>query len=153
MPECPRVFAEASRAVGADGAKDVVQDMLRRLWEGRSALAEAETPLAYIRAVGRHVLIDHLRHSVRYSSVEIAETHALAQEASAGAEASDMRRMVNAALLQLPPLQRKVVELTSFASLSISEVAEVTDTTTEAVRQNLSRGRRKLKELLKGMTP
>ena len=153
MPECPRVFAEASRAVGSEGAKDVVQDMLRRLWEARDRLDTAASPAAYVRTVGHRVLIDHLRQSARVPTVELMENHAATAEAQSDTEIWDTRRCVNEALAKLPPLQRRVVELTSIAALSISEVAEATNMSTEAVRQNLSRGRRKLKELLKGITP
>jgi RNA polymerase sigma factor (sigma-70 family) len=61
------------------------------------------------------------------------------------------RDAVLSAIRQLPPLQRQVFAL-HFDQLETSEIAEVLQISTAAVRKNLERARARLKELL-GLTP
>lgn len=128
---------------------DVVQEMLRSLWEHRDSLGGSDSPVAYIRATGRNALVSHLRQTARHRSVPLSDRDDVAEEAAQPLAAEETRRRVELALAQLPDRQRRAVELTSFAELSVAEVAEATASTPEAVRQNLSRGRKRLRELLR----
>lgn len=62
-------------------------------------------------------------------------------------ESADELRLLRTLLPQLPDNQRKAVELSAFSGCSNDEIAELTGESPANVRQLLSRGRRKLKEL------
>jgi RNA polymerase sigma-70 factor (ECF subfamily) len=66
----------------------------------------------------------------------------------AAAEQSDH---VRAALLQLSPRYRVVVELRHFQDLSYAEIAEIVERLLSDVKSDLFRARKKLANLLKGM--
>jgi RNA polymerase sigma-70 factor (ECF subfamily) len=63
-------------------------------------------------------------------------------------EASDSRAIVNAAISQLPPLQREAVYLFEYEELSLDEAAAVAGTDVTTFKSRLYRGRQHLKRQL-----
>ena len=57
------------------------------------------------------------------------------------------------ALSTLPPKERSAITLYYLTGYSIKEIAQITDTSEDAVKKQLSRGRDKLKEKLKPLSP
>jgi len=78
---------------------------------------------------------------------DLAQTPTTPEHALSAAEQSDQ---VRAALLQLPPRYRVVVELRHFQDLSYAEIAEILERPLSDVKSDLFRGRKKLAKLLKG---
>ena len=64
------------------------------------------------------------------------------------AEYNDTRRHIEILIDTLPPGQRDAIRMSGFGGLDNSEIAEATGQTENNVRQLLSRGRRRLRELL-----
>ena len=78
---------------------------------------------------------------------DLAQTPTTPEHMLSAAEQSDQ---VRAALLQLPPRYRVVVELRHFQDLSYAEIAEILERPLSDVKSDLFRGRKKLAKLLKG---
>jgi RNA polymerase sigma-70 factor (ECF subfamily) len=53
------------------------------------------------------------------------------------------------ALRTLPPKERSAITLYYLSGYNIKEIADITETSEDAVKKQLSRGRDKLKEILK----
>lgn len=66
------------------------------------------------------------------------------------AESAEQVRAVRAALLQLPPHYRAVVELRHYQDMSYKEIARELDMSVNEVRSHLYRARRSLAEILEG---
>lgn len=131
-----------------DDAADVVQETQVKLWRYRDGIPENDGELRlYSMTALRRECISMLRS--RKSSVgidEVAETPAPEERSSA--EYRDTRQRIEILIDSLPPGQGKIIRLSSFGGLDNSEIAEATGQTESNVRQLLSRGRRRLRELL-----
>lgn len=77
---------------------------------------------------------------------ELANSPTTPEHILAAAEQSDL---VRAALLQLSPRYRVVVELRHFQDLSYDEIAEILERPLSDIKSDLFRGRKKLAQLLK----
>lgn len=66
----------------------------------------------------------------------------------AHAENTELREVLQAALLQLPDEQRLVIVLCDVQGMDYSEIAEVTQTSLGTVKSRISRGRARLREIL-----
>lgn len=131
-----------------DDAADAVQETQVNLWRHRDGIPEDQDDLRlYSITALRRECISMLRK--RKPSVTLDEvTERQAPEEGASAEYRDTRQRMEVLIDSLPPGQCRVVRLSSFGGLDNAEIAEVTGQTETNVRQLLSRGRRRLRELL-----
>lgn len=75
-------------------------------------------------------------------------TGIVAEESTVGMEYQETTLRVEAAINSLPDNQQKAIRLSSFEHLSNEEIADVMGVTNVNVRALLSRGRKRLRELL-----
>ena len=68
---------------------------------------------------------------------------------STSADSSFQHQDLYLALRTLPPKERSAITLFYLNGYSIKEIAKITDTSEEAVKKQLSRGRDKLREQLR----
>lgn len=131
-----------------DDAADAVQETQVNLWRHRDGIPDDPGGLRlYSIAALRRECISMLRR--RKPSVAIDEvSECQAPEEAASAEYRDTRQRLEVLIDSLPPGQCKVIRLSSFGGLDNTEIAEITGQTESNVRQLLSRGRRRLRELL-----
>jgi len=121
------VYSVALRVLKDTGqAEDVMQDIFIQIWKKPSAFISGRGSLgAWLVVVARNRAIDSLRRRRPTDSVEdvvLASSTDLAAEA----ERNTLMEKVRAYMHQLPPEQRKSVELAYFEGLSHSEIAEKT---------------------------
>ncbi len=85
------------------------------------------------------------------ASCRQTETHADARNliSSTSADSSFEHQSLYLALRTLPPKERSAITLFYLNGYSIKEIATITETSEDAVKKQLSRGRDKLKERLK----
>ena len=135
----PMLMATARKIVGEEmEAEDVVQDALLRLWQLRDA------PIGNLEGFGR-VVVRHLAYDAvhrRQVHVSIDEVDAL--DASPLEGLNDVEERMMALVRQLPTMQQTVLRLRHVEEMEMKDIAELVGATEEAVRQSLSRGRRKL---------
>lgn len=121
------VYSVALRVLKDPGqAEDVMQDILIQVWKKPGAFVSGRGTLgAWLVVVARNRAIDVLRRRRPTDSVEdvvLASSTNLAAEA----ERNTLMAKVRVHLDQLPPEQRKSVEMAYFEGLSHSEIAEKT---------------------------
>lgn len=147
LPCYKHVFAICLAIVrDRDEAADAVQETFTRLWERREDLENISNPEAYAVTVAKRVCIGRLKDR-QIVTDEITST--VATDDADRLEFNDELRLMKRLIAGLPDNQRKVVELSSFGGCSNDEISQVTGETPANVRQLLSRGRKKLKELYK----
>src|SRR5271168_4999269 len=121
------VFSVALRVLKDSGqAEDVMQDIFIQIWKKPGAFVSGRGSLgAWLVVVTRNRAIDSLRRRRPTDSVEDV---VLASSTDLGAEAerNTLMEKVRAYMHQLPPEQRKSVEMAYFEGLSHSEIAEKT---------------------------
>ena len=137
----PMLMATARRILGDDAeAEDVVQDALLRLWQLRDEPVQNVEGMA--RVVVQHLSIDAVRR--RRENIPIEEIEVVGTSYSEGLSDTEMRMMT--LIRQLPTLQQTILRLRHVDEMEVFEIAEMIGATEAAVRQSLSRARRKLLE-------
>lgn len=152
MPGCRTLYVWASRIVGAEEASDIVQESLRRLWERRHELAAMENVSSYMMITARNLMNDILRGKQNLVGLRSIANGEVEDDSVPEMEQTEEKKLLRRMLGMLPDNQRTVVRLSLMAEMSNSQIAEATGLSYEAVRQNLSRGRKKLRELYKAAT-
>lgn len=101
---------------------------------------------AWLFRIARNLVIDHFKASrTRFEQAQdMTRYEDVADNTDAELIALLNRERVRAALAELPTGQRRVIELRFLGELSISEVADLLDTTEGAVKQLQFRGLRNL---------
>jgi RNA polymerase sigma factor (sigma-70 family) len=131
-----------------DEAKDVVQDVFLKLWQKRDELEKVENIEAFAMRMTRNRCLDVIRAS---KTITIsAETDRKMKEESLDVHkqvefiesANQIKKLIN----QLPDLQRTVMYLRDIEQLTYDEIAETTELQLNAIRVNLSRARKKVRD-------
>jgi len=133
-------------------AKDVLQDTFLKLWQKREELGKVENLEAFAIRMVRNRCLDVIRGR-RTVSMELVKKNKQADEASSDSdllENTDSVRLVKRIISGLPEQQRMVIQLRDIEQLEYEEIAEATDLNVNAIRANLSRARKKVRdEILK----
>jgi RNA polymerase sigma-70 factor, ECF subfamily len=121
------VYSVALRVLKDTGqAEDVMQDIFIQIWKKPSAFISGRGSLAaWLLVVARNRAIDSLRRRRPTDPVEDVVL-AASTDLAAEAERNALMEKVRAYMHQLPPEQRKSVEMAYFEGLSHSEIAEKT---------------------------
>jgi RNA polymerase sigma-70 factor, ECF subfamily len=150
-----RVFALALRLLGdRQAAEEVTQDVFLRIWQRAGTFHPgASSMLAWLLAITRNRSIDELRSrrsiARRQEIAELPGTPATADDdpqyrVESRLLADDVRRV----LVDLPPRQRRALELAVFGGLTHSEIAAALDTPLGTVKSWLRQGLRQLRATL-----
>ena len=135
-----------------DEARDVTQEVFLKLWQKRDTLKEIENIEAFAMRMTRNKCFD-VHRSKR--SVSIENQQASWKESSEfdlneKMELSENAFMIRKFIGKLPALQKQIMQMRDIDQLDYDEIAELTGLKINAIRVNLSRARKKIKdELLK----
>lgn len=151
------LYATALKFVKEDAdAQDVVQDVFIQIWDKAKLYDPAKgKPLTWALTLTRNRSIDRIRAIQRRTRLRDEfeqETHvdesAGVREALSGVDASEKGQILRAAVNQLSPQQKKVIELAYFGGLTQTEIAEKLGEPLGTVKARARRGLLRLKELL-----
>jgi RNA polymerase sigma-70 factor (family 1) len=133
-------------------AKDVLQDIFLKLWQKRDELAKVENMEAFAFRMMRNRCLDVIR-SRRTISLEVVKKNNRPEEESLDTdylENEEMAGLVKRIIAELPDLQRMIIHLRDIEQLEYEEIAEATELNVNAIRVNLSRARKRVRdEILK----
>lgn len=142
LPLYPRLYSVALGITGnsADAA-DAVQDAMLKIYSCSSRLAGIASPLGYSLTILRTSAIDIIR---KRNFLELPENLVEIPDEEDNEEAS---AFLQAAIESLPENQRQCIRLSTYGELSAPEIAEMTHQSPDNIRQLISRGRKKLREI------
>jgi len=131
-----------------DLARDVVQDVFLKLWQKKETLEEVENIEAFAMRMTRNRCLDVIRAN---KTIPIdAETDRKLKEKTVDVhskvELSESANQIKMLINKLPDLQRTVMQLRDIEQLTYNEIAEATDLKVNAIRVNLSRARKKVRD-------
>lgn len=133
-------------------AKDVLQDIFLKLWQKRDELGKVENIEAFAMRMTRNRCLDVIK-ARRTVSVELVKKHQLHDEESLESdylENADSVGLIKRIIAELPDLQRTIIHLRDIEQLEYEEIEEATGINVNAIRVNLSRARKKVRdEILK----
>lgn len=134
---------------------DVVQETLITVHRVRHTYDPSRSYDAWLAAIAERRAIDALRSHGRRSHREVHDDFALAQQpdledASAESERRQRAQHLQAAIAGLPPRQREAVEQLGIKERSLAEAAVETGSTAGALKVNLHRALKALRERMHG---
>ena len=130
-------------------AEDVVQEIFLKLWTMREELGKYNSVEALAMQMTKNFSLDKLK-SRKPSGSESETLHLVSDLKTPEAETEErnsieyIRQLVN----QLPYLQQTIMRMKDIEGYELSEIAEITGSQIEAVRTNLSRARKRIREQL-----
>ena len=138
-------------ANGQVEVEDIVQDVFLKLWSIRDRLDGYDSVEALAFRISKNKTLDELkrRRCERIDDFEIAEYDDLFEpDPALITEQKDMVSHVKNMIEALPSLQQTIIRMKDVEGYELQEIAAITDTQVEAVRVNLSRARKKVREQL-----
>jgi RNA polymerase sigma-70 factor (ECF subfamily) len=152
------VYSAALRVVrDAQIAEDMVQEIFLRIWrKPESYVAQRGRFVTWLTSVTRNRAVDEVRSRGRRFRHETASPEEQERELPASeqddpaltAELSDQRRLIIAALTQIPAEQREIIELAYFGGLTQQEIAERLSQPLGTVKTRIRLGMQKLRAAL-----
>ena len=127
-----------------DDADDLAQEALVKAYLSLAGYQNKGKFRSWLFKIAYNTFLSHKAGCRTMGSIDEARTLIGGTEADSSFEHQDLYL----ALRTLPPKERSAITLFYLNGYSIKEIAAITDTTEGAVKQQLSRGRDKLKERL-----
>ena len=152
------VYSAALRVVrDAQIAEDLVQEIFLRIWrKPESYVSQRGRFVTWLTSVTRNRAVDEVRSRGRRFRYETASPEEQQREVPAPdtndpaltAELADQRRLILAALAQIPAEQRQIIELAYFGGLTQQEIAERLSQPLGTVKTRIRLGMQKLRVAL-----
>jgi RNA polymerase sigma-70 factor (ECF subfamily) len=148
------VWRLARRYVRNDAdAADVTQQAFVRAFRGLGSFRGAATFRSWLYRIAINLALNHVRDRGREEPRDIPDD--AVTESATGAQRiidDEEQAALRAAVDELPPKQRMVLELRIYEDLSFREVAELADCTENAAKVNFHYAVKRLRQLLGGAT-
>lgn len=129
-------------------AEDAVQEVMLKLWNLRLKLDEYQSIEALAMTMTHHTCMDIWRgkhpDSLSLDSVQAASPVATPERLL---EEKDEFRLMREIIGTLPPLQQTILRMKDVEEYENEEIAEITGCGAEAIRSNLSRARKKVRDI------
>lgn len=131
-----------------DEAKDAVQDVFLKLWQKRDELEKIENIEAYAMQMTKNRCLDAIRtnRTVAISSETDRKMKEESVDVLLQVEFSESATQIKKLIDKLPDLQRSVMYMRDIEQFSYDEIAEATALQINAIRVNLSRARKKVRD-------
>lgn len=133
----------------AEDARDIVQDAFIRLWNIREKLDQYRSVEALAVVTTRNLCLDRIK-SKRYMTGRVEDHKVELEEAlnERRQDLSDVVIKIREIISRLPEQQKTVIHLRDIEGFELEEIAQILDMNKNAVRVNLSRARKKIREIL-----
>ncbi|MDF9828747.1 sigma-70 family RNA polymerase sigma factor [Parabacteroides sp. PF5-6] len=131
-----------------DESEDIIQEVFLKLWYMREELNHYNNVAALSMTITKHLCLNRLKVRQRtYEDVEdvtlISETPTPHYQLEQKDNLANVLRIID----RLPDLQQTVLRMKHIDGYEVEEIASLTGSTPDAVRMNLSRARRRVKEI------
>ena len=128
-----------------DDADDLAQDALVRAYISLAGYHEKGKFRSWLFKIAHNTFLNHQASCRTMESLDEARRLI----GNSAADSSFEHQDLYLALRTLPPKERSSITLFYLNGYSVKEIAQITETSEDAVKKQLSRGRDKLKERLK----
>lgn len=128
--------------------EDVVQEVFLKMWYIREELDRYESVEALAVQITKHLCLNRLR-AFRYRQEKLSDSAVITADDNpyVALEQKDSVSQVMHIMELLPGLQQTILRMKHVDGFEVKEIAELTGSSPETVRVNLSRARKKVKEL------
>ncbi len=145
-----KVFRFAGRMVyDAEDARDIVQDVFEKIWNMQKQARITGNIEALAMTITKNLCLDKLKHEKqKQHKLQVLRDRQNAVFHPADYDRKNTFQVIHGLIAQLPEKQRMVIHLRDVESLSFDEIAEIMAMDVSAVRMNVSRARKTVKEKL-----
>lgn len=149
LPFKDKLYRLAKRyLVSSEEAEDAVQEVLLKLWKGRSRMQDYKNSEAFAMTMTKNYCLDRLK-SKQASNLKIVHSnYQHSDNVQKQVELSDEVQFVFKAMESLPEKQRVVMQLRDIEQFEFHEISEMLEINETAIRVNLSRARKAVREEL-----
>ena len=131
-----------------EDAEDAVQEVLLRLWNKRLELEQYRNIEAFAMTLTHNICIDMWRCKCNDNlSLDIVQAASPTGTPERLLEIKDEIRLMHEIIDSLPNLQRTIMRMKDIEGYETDEIAEITGCGPEAIRSNLSRARKKVRDV------
>jgi RNA polymerase sigma-70 factor (ECF subfamily) len=152
LPAKNKLFRFAFKFLGnEEEAKDVVQEVLIKVWNGREQMSEIQNWEAWCMKITRNLSLDRIRSMTRKQTEPIEVSYNLQHESLTPyetAEARESMQRINQFIADLPDKQRQVMHLRDVEGYSYNEICDILEIDLNQVKVNLFRARNAVREKL-----
>ena len=152
LPTKNKLFRFAFRLLGSsEEAKDVVQEVMIKVWNGREQMATIDNMEAWCMRITKNLSLDRLRSKQRRTTDSMQEGFEIRQESFTPYEKTEIdesMQRVNELINALPEKQRQVMHLRDIEGYSYNEICEILELDMSQVKVNLFRARNFVRERL-----
>lgn len=134
-------------------AEDIVQEVFLKLWRIREKLDEYRSIDALATQMVKNLCLDRWRsprtHNARIDNMQLEVEYDNLEKTL---EQKDQVRLIGKIIETLPPLQQAIIRMKDIEAYETIEIAEIIGKDVEAVRMNLSRARKRVRETFLHLT-
>lgn len=129
-------------------AEDAVQEVMLKLWNIRQKLNEYHSIEALAMTMTHHICMDAWRCK-RPDTLSLDQVQSASPSLSPERllEGKDEISLMRSIIGSLPPLQQTIIRMKDVEEYETEEIAEITGCNAEAIRSNLSRARKKVRDI------
>lgn len=129
-------------------AEDVVQEVMLKLWNIRQKLEEYNSIEALAVRITHNLCMDMWR-SKRTDQVSLDQVPVVSQTVNPERvlEGNDEIRLMREIISSLPTLQQTIIRMKDIEEYETEEIAQITGCSSESIRSNLSRARKKVRDI------
>ena len=147
LPVREKVYGLSLRMLRCSAdAEDTVQEVMLKLWTMRHKLADYRSVEALAVQIGKNICINKLHARKHLANDAFESMQEPSPPPDMQLEAVDSMAIVARIIDRLPETQRMVIRLRDIEGYQPTEIAEIMGCEESAVRVNLSRARKKVKE-------
>jgi RNA polymerase sigma-70 factor (ECF subfamily) len=129
-----------------EDAEDLVQEVLLRLWLIREKWETHHDCKPLALHIFKHCVVDRYRKTKEMEPIEDQPLETYIMTPHQYTENKDLGHFISKLITQLPPLQQMIMRLKDIEGHEVEEIAQIANITPEAVRMNLSRARKKVRD-------
>lgn len=150
LPLKHRLFRLSLRMLGrVEEAEDSVQDAMIKLWTRRDELKNYSSIEAFAMTITKNLCLDRIRSKgFRMDRLTDRQVFTLRQDPEELLEKSDFTGFVRKIMESLPEQQKAIMHMRDIEGLEYERIAEVMELNINAVRVNLSRARKKVRDAI-----
>ena len=149
LPIKDKLFRFSRRLLGkVEESEDVVQDVFIKLWSNRERINEYRSIEAYAMVITKNLCLDRLK-AKRNRIYSREEKEALTDDTPyKRTEMTDTMQYVHKLISTVPQQQQMIIHLRDIEGMEFESIGQVMNMEVNAVRVNLSRARKKVRDAL-----
>lgn len=152
LPAKNKLFRFALRFLNnEEEAKDVVQEVFIRVWNGREQMTQVQNWEAWCMRITKNLSLDRIRSMTRKHTQPIEESYDVRNNElnpEETTEADESMQHISQLIAGLPEKQRQIIHLRDIEGYSYNEICEIMEIDLNQVKVNLFRARNAVREKL-----